>query len=85
MENIAEPTTIVGLAGVAISAIIYLCYKFIQALEKKDAIFSNFVEERNHQTGAIIKENTEVLVKVGENIKNNTESIKQLMDIHLKK
>ena len=83
--DLAQPTTIIGLAGICIGAIIYLCNLFVKHLKEKDANYQDFVLERNHQTGDIIEKNTEILVMVGENIKNNTESVKQLIEIHLKK
>lgn len=93
--TIAQPTTVIGLAGLAIFSVVYVILQFdkshkkaqamfLELIEKKDIDYQNFVRERNHQTGDIIKENTQVLVQVGENIKNNTESIKKLIDINNK-
>lgn len=96
LSDLAQPTTVIGLAGLAIFAIVYLSIQhnknmkisqdiFIKSLNEKDKNYQSFVLERNHQTGEVIQKNTEVLVMVGENIKNNTESIKQLVELHLKK
>lgn len=103
LTNLAEPTTIIGLAGLAIVSIIYISVRYettmtqrdmkhYALLEEKDKNYQTYVTENNHQKTEIFeqmldmtKENTKVMVGVGENIRQNTESIKQLVDIHLKK
>lgn len=87
--DLAQPTTVIGLAALAIGSIVYtvniLTSRFTKHLEEKDKNYQDFVLERNHQTGEVIQKNTEILVMVGENIKNNTDSVKQLIELHLKK
>lgn len=87
--DLAQPTTILGLATLAIGAVVWISNtmskRFTEHLEEKDKNYQDFVLERNHQTGEVIEKNTQVLVSVGENIKNNTDSIKQLIELHLRK
>ncbi len=91
LPNIAEPTTVIGLAGLAIGAIIYLSVQhnksiretqsaYLLSLDEKDKNYQSFVLERNHQTGEVIQKNTEILVGVGESIKSYTKSNEDLTD-----
>lgn len=94
--SLSQPTTTIGLAAVAIVALVYLSgqhdkiiketqEKFMKSLEEKDTNYQSFVMERNHQTGELIEKSTAVMVEVKENIRSNTDSIRQLIDLHLKK
>lgn len=79
-----EPTTIIGLAGLSIWAIIYIANRFIKSMEKKDNAFNDFVQERNHQVGDIIVKNTEVLIEVKDSIRNHTQAVAKLIELHTK-
>ena len=94
--SLAEPTTTIGLASVAIIAIVYLSnqhnkniketqQEFLSSIREKDENYQSFVTERNHQTGELIERSTAVMVEIKDNIRSNTDSIRQLVDLHLKK
>lgn len=87
--DLAQPTTVIGLAGIAIGALVYLTNsmtsRFTKHLEEKDKNYQDFVLERNHQTGEIIEKSTAVMVEVKDSIRQNTDSVRQLIEIHLKK
>ena len=88
LTTLAEPTTVIGLAGIAIGAVVYLTNtmssRFTKHLEEKDKNNQDFVLERNHQTGDLIEKSTGVMVEVKNSIQQNTESVKQLINLHLK-
>ena len=88
LTTLAEPTTVIGLAGIAIGAVVYLTNtmssRFTKHLEEKDKNYQDFVLERNHQTGDLIEKSTGVMVEVKNSIQQNTESVKQLINLHLK-
>jgi hypothetical protein len=89
--DFAEPATVIGLASVAIGAIVYVILQFdkshksamntfIELIEKKDTNYTTFVNENNHKMTDQVKESTQTLVEVTKAIQEHTMILKDLRE-----
>lgn len=67
--------------GVAAVIVLYLVFKVaIDALNKRDEAFKNFVEANNHKSIEVMTECRDAINEAAENIRTNTEIQKQLVE-----
>ena len=89
--GIAEPATILGLAAVAIGAVLYGVLKlsdthkkeselFMNLIKEKDTDYRNFVTDNNHKMTDTVKEFIETNVTVRTAIENHTRTVERLLD-----
>lgn len=84
--DFTEPTTVIGLAAVAIGAIVYVILQFdkshkkamgefIDMLKNKDENYTSFVNSNNHKMTEQVTASTEALVSVTKAIEESTRSM----------
>lgn len=69
-----------GIAGVAIGSLSYICYKLITELKESRINYQSFVQENNHTTTDLVREATATMVEVRNEIKLHNEVLKTFLD-----
>ncbi len=85
MENLlvtALPNLSVGVAAITV---LYLCFKLtIMAFNERDKAFRDFVEANNHRSVEIMTECRDVIKEAAENIRQNTDTQRQVIEYLIK-
>ncbi len=67
--------------GVAAVVVLYLVFKVaIEALNKRDEAFKNFVESNNHRSVEVMTECRDAIREAADNIRSSTEIQKQTIE-----
>ena len=69
-----------GVAGVAIVVIAYICFRLIKELAESRINYTNFVQENNHTTTELVREATATMVQVRDSIEMHNKSLEKLID-----
>jgi hypothetical protein len=69
-----------GLAGISIGALAYICFKLVVELGENRKDYCSYVNENNHTTTELVKEATVTMTSVRDSIDVNTKTIEKLLD-----
>jgi len=69
-----------GIAGISIGALAYICFQLIKQLSEARQNYQSFVQDNNHTTTEIVRESTATIVSVKEAINNHNKILEKLLD-----
>lgn len=69
-----------GIAGVAIGTLGYICFKLIKLLSETQEDYKSFVQDNNHTTTELVKEATATIVEVKNSITTHNELLRIMID-----
>ena len=81
MENLATFKEL-GIAGIAIVAIAYVCFKLIKEITESRIDYRNYVRDNNHTTTDLVIKATETMVETKNAIAQHNELLKIMIDKH---
>jgi hypothetical protein len=69
-----------GIAGIAIGSLSYICYKLIKELAESRRNYTSFVQDNNHTTTELVREATATMVEVRNAIQTHNEILKSYLN-----
>lgn len=69
-----------GIAGIAIGALAYICYKLIVELKDSRINYQSFVQENNHTTTDLVREATATMIETKNAIGQHNELLKIMLE-----
>lgn len=69
-----------GVAGVAIGTLGYICFQLIREVKESRINYSNFVQENNHTTTDLVREATVTITEIKNTIVTHNELLKIMID-----
>ena len=69
-----------GIAGIAIAALSYICYQLIKQLASARADYQSFVGDNNHTTTELVREATATMVSVRDTIEAHNKISERLLN-----
>ncbi len=71
-----------GIAGVSIGALAYICFKLIKELGEARRNYTSFVQDNNHTTTELVREATATMVEVRNEIVNHNKLLELMINKH---
>lgn len=69
-----------GIAGITVGAMSYICLKLVRQLEEARRDYQSFVKDNNHTTTELVREATETMTKINTTIQIHNEISKELLN-----
>lgn len=69
-----------GIAGIAIGALGYICFQLIKELQESRINYTSFVQDNNHTTTELVREATATMTEIRNSIANHNDLLKIMID-----
>ncbi len=69
-----------GIAGIAIGALAFICFQLIKQLASARDNYENFVKDNNHTTTELVREATATIVQVKNTIENHNKVLEKILE-----